>query len=392
MMERLKKNTRIKIISLFSAILLWMYVMAVVDPEDAVLYENVPITITNMNEIRDLDLVIDPDEKLETSIYVKGNLSDLQKITTDNINIYGTINNPIEGQNQLHLKASINNKVSTEFKSDTIVINLEKNIKVEKDIVVDITGKYADNIDKIELEKDKIVISGPRGSVDSVKYVQASFNADKEYTEDHTEPILLKALDDNKNEVKNINLEFDKVNAKILFLKQKEVKVNLVFDSDSEFIEGEDFTISPSTITIKGKSENIDSVDFINTTPINIGDFESDSKIVELKMPDGVTSNQNTVTIKMSKENSLVNTFTYSKEDINLLNNDENVSLDDFEITDTIKVTLKYNRASEKISKSDLKLYIDLEEGFVENKQYSILHNDIDVKSISISPSYVTSK
>ena len=109
-------------------------------------------------------------------------------------------------------------------------------------------------------------------------------------------------------------------------------------------------------------------------------------------MPDGVTSNQNTVTIKMSKENSLVNTFTYSKEDINLLNNDENVSLHDFEISDTIKVTLKYNRASEKISKSDLKLYIDLEEGFVENKQYSILHNDIDVKSISISPSYVTSK
>ena len=32
MIERLHKNTKIKIISLLSAIVLWMYVMAVVEP------------------------------------------------------------------------------------------------------------------------------------------------------------------------------------------------------------------------------------------------------------------------------------------------------------------------------------------------------------------------
>ena len=77
MIEKLKKNTKIKIISLLSAIVLWMYVMAVVDPEDTKLYEDIPITITNLNEINDLDLVVDPDEDLVASVYVKGNLSDL---------------------------------------------------------------------------------------------------------------------------------------------------------------------------------------------------------------------------------------------------------------------------------------------------------------------------
>ena len=101
MIEKLKKNTKIKIISLLSAIVLWMYVMAVVDPEDTKLYEDIPITITNLNEINDLDLVVDPDEDLVASVYVKGNLSDLQKITAENINVYGTVNHPIEGQNQL---------------------------------------------------------------------------------------------------------------------------------------------------------------------------------------------------------------------------------------------------------------------------------------------------
>ena len=129
MIEKLKKNTKIKIISLLSAIVLWMYVMAVVDPEDTKLYEDIPITITNLNEINDLDLVVDPDEDLVASVYVKGNLSDLQKITAENINVYGTVNHPIEGQNQLYLRASASDKVTTDFKSDTIVINLEKVIE-----------------------------------------------------------------------------------------------------------------------------------------------------------------------------------------------------------------------------------------------------------------------
>ena len=68
MIERLHKNTKIKIISLLSAIVLWMYVMAVVDPEDTKLYENIPITITNLNEIKDLGLVVDPDDNLVTSV------------------------------------------------------------------------------------------------------------------------------------------------------------------------------------------------------------------------------------------------------------------------------------------------------------------------------------
>ena len=166
MIEKLKKNTKIKLIALFSAIILWMYVMAVVDPEDTKLYENIPITITNLNEIRDLGLVVDPDEDLVASVYVKGNLSDLQKISADNIDVYGTVNNPIEGKNQLYLRANATDKVTTDFKSDTIVINLEKNIKEEKDITVKVTGKYEDSVDTVKLDDTTVIISGPRSRIE----------------------------------------------------------------------------------------------------------------------------------------------------------------------------------------------------------------------------------
>ena len=300
MIERLHKNTKIKIISLLSAIVLWMYVMAVVDPEDTKLYENIPITITNLNEIKDLGLVVDPDDNLVTSVYIKGKLSDLQKISANNIDVYGTVSNPIEGQNQLYLRASVNDKVTTEFKSDTIVINLEKSIEEEKNITVNITGVYKDNVDKVDLDKTKVVVSGPRSSVDSVKYVQATFDANKESVDTKSTELELKALDSEMNEVDHVTLEFNKVTAKVSYFQQKQVKINPIFSSnESNLVQDQDFTIIPSEINIKGKSDVINNIDSINTKIINVDELGTNNKIVDLDIPDGINADKDSVTIKL---------------------------------------------------------------------------------------------
>ena len=394
MIERLHKNTKIKIISLLSAIVLWMYVMAVVDPEDTKLYENIPITITNLNEIKDLGLVVDPDDNLVTSVYIKGKLSDLQKISANNIDVYGTVSNPIEGQNQLYLRASVNDKVTTEFKSDTIVINLEKSIEEEKNITVNITGVYKDNVDKVDLDKTKVVVSGPRSSVDSVKYVQATFDANKESVDTKSTELELKALDSEMNEVDHVTLEFNKVTAKVSYFQQKQVKINPIFSSnESNLVQDQDFTIIPSEINIKGKSDVINNIDSINTKIINVDELGTNNKIVDLDIPDGINADKDSVTIKLINKNKTKNsTFVYSGDDISLLNNEEDVSINDFEIPDDIIVKIQYDNDSDRISKNDLKLYLDLSEGIVSGTRYAITHNDINVKSITIEPSYINAK
>ena len=394
MIERLHKNTKITIISLLSAIVLWMYVMAVVDPEDTKLYENIPITITNLNEIKDLGLVVDPDDNLVTSVYIKGKLSDLQKISANNIDVYGTVSNPIEGQNQLYLRASVNDKVTTEFKSDTIVINLEKSIEEEKNITVNITGVYKDNVDKVDLDKTKVVVSGPRSSVDSVKYVQATFDANKESVDTKSTELELKALDSEMNEVDHVTLEFNKVTAKVSYFQQKQVKINPIFSSnESNLVQDQDFTIIPSEINIKGKSDVINNIDSINTKIINVDELGTNNKIVDLDIPDGINADKDSVTIKLINKNKTKNsTFIYSGDDISLLNNEEDVSINDFEIPDDIIVKIQYDNDSDRISKNDLKLYLDLSEGIVSGTRYAITHNDINVKSITIEPSYITAK
>ena len=107
MRNRLKENTKIKLISFLSALVLWMYVMAVVDPEDTRLFEGIPVDVTNAEQLEEEDLVVYPEDDLVADIYITGKISDLQKIKEDDIHIYGTINNPIEGKNHLYLKLTI---------------------------------------------------------------------------------------------------------------------------------------------------------------------------------------------------------------------------------------------------------------------------------------------
>ena len=126
MINKLKYNSKIKIISLLSAMVLWMYVMAIVDPEETKLFENIPVTITNKNELNERDLVIYPEQDLTTNIYVTGKLSNLKKVTKDDINVYGQINNPLEGNNEIYLKVSTSQRVNYDFKNPVMIVTLEK--------------------------------------------------------------------------------------------------------------------------------------------------------------------------------------------------------------------------------------------------------------------------
>ena len=158
MKNNLKRNTKIKLISFLSAMVLWMYVMAIVDPEDTKLFENILVSVTNTEELEDDDLVVYPESDLVADIYITGKLSDLQKINEDDIHIYGSINNPIEGKNYLYLKVNTTKQVSYELKSDFIVVKLEKLIYQEKDINPEIIGEYKDDVSTSSLYSP--IISG----------------------------------------------------------------------------------------------------------------------------------------------------------------------------------------------------------------------------------------
>ena len=387
MKNNLKRNTKIKIISLLSAMVLWMYVMAVIDPEDTKLFENIPVTVTNSEELQDNDLVVYPESDLVADIYITGKISDLQKINEDDIHIYGSINNPIEGKNYLYLKVNTTKQVSYEFKSDFIVITLEKLMHQEKDINPEITGEYKDDVDTVTLQQSTVEISAPRVLIEKVAYIKATVQVDSKENDKLIKKAKLVAVDSDGKEVKGVNLEVKNINAEVSFLEEKEVPINVQLKDNTT--DTQTYEMNPETITIKGKKEILNTIDYINTEKIDLSSIGV-SKKINLIIPENVTSNETTVIIKPKDKESLVQRLIYSQDEIELINNSEEVNASDLGIPDSINVEVQLGDTNTEVNKSDISLYIDLENTYNENKEYTINYkSDITFQNVKIIPSTV---
>ncbi|WP_289682741.1 YbbR-like domain-containing protein [Romboutsia ilealis] len=391
MINKLKNNSKIKIISLLSAIVVWMYVMAIVDPEETKLFENIPVTITNKNELNEKDLIIYPEKDRTTNIYVTGKLSNLKKITKDDIDVYGQIDNPIEGSNEIYLKVSTSQRVNYDFKNPVMIVTLEKIINEEKNIKVDITGSGKNNIDNILLEDniDKVSVFGPRSLVNEVKRVVGAIDVNGKLN-DFSQSIKLEPVDANGKVVEGVELEINSVNAHITLLTQKTVPITLKLSDNSE--SDINYTMSQNTVTIKGKKDIVDSINNIETQPVNLSEILSGiSKDVYLQVPSGVTIDAKYITIKRNSEDDILAEYTYIAQDVEIRNNTENIDKSKINIPKNIKVSIEYLQSIGSINKDDIKLYIDLNEVSLKDNTCKIKYESTyEIKKISIDPDTVT--
>ena len=391
MINKLKYNSKIKIISLLSAMVLWMYVMAIVDPEETKLFENIPVTITNKNELNERDLVIYPEQDLTTNIYVTGKLSNLKKVTKDDINVYGQINNPLEGNNEIYLKVSTSQRVNYDFKNPVMIVTLEKIISEDKSIKVDITGSGKNNVDNIMLQDniDKVSISGPRSLVNKVKRVVGTVKVNGELN-DFSQSIKLEPVDANGKVVEGIELEKDSVNVNITLLTQKTVPIILKLSDNSE--SGVNYTMSQNTVTIKGKKDIVDSINDIETQPVKLSEIlPGTSKDIYLQVPSGITIETKYITINKNSEENTLEEYTYTAKDIEIRNNTENIDKSKIKIPNSINVSIEYLQSEGSINKDDIKLYIDLNEVSLEDNTCKIKYESIyEIEKINIDPDTVT--
>ena len=391
MINKLKYNSKIKIISLLSAMVLWMYVMAIVDPEETKLFENIPVTITNKNELNERDLVIYPEQDLTTNIYVTGKLSNLKKVTKDDINVYGQINNPLEGNNEIYLKVSTSQRVNYDFKNPVMIVTLEKIISEDKSIKVDITGSGKNNVDNIMLQDniDKVSVSGPRSLVNKVKRVVGTVKVNGELN-DFSQSIKLEPVDAKGKVVEGIELEKDSVNVNITLLTQKTVPITLKLSDNSE--SGVNYTMSQNTVTIKGKKDIVDSINNIETQPVKLSEIlPGTSKDIYLQVPSGITIETKYITINKNSEENTLEEYTYTAKDIEIRNNTENIDKSKIKIPNSINVSIEYLQSEGSINKDDIKLYIDLNEVSLEDNTCKIKYESIyEIEKINIDPDTVT--
>ena len=394
MKNRLKNNTKIKLISLLSALVLWLYVMTVEDPVETRTFSDIPVTITNMSVLEERGLTIYPKEELLADISIRANLSSLRPINRDNIYIYGRLDDPKEGKNVVYLQANLPERVNKyDIKPNVITLDLEKVVNEKRSISVDVEGEPKINIDNIETNKKTVDVSGPRTLVNKVTSIKATLDASDKY-KDFSTKLKLVPVDANGDAVKGVKLDDNFVVATVKFLQEKVVPVKLVFDdSVSNQSNLENYSINPKDITIEGKKEALDNINSINTKPITANDLKSNNSIdVALDIPKDVKIKNNISSIKLNINKNITSEFLISKSDIEIVSKESETGkeVDLSKIPENIKITVSYSDEIKDLSQKDIQLYIDMADTSQGEGKYPIKYKSkYDFKDVQIEPKIV---
>ncbi|EQK48633.1 ybbR-like family protein [[Clostridium] bifermentans ATCC 19299] len=394
MKNRLKNNTKIKLISLLSALVLWLYVMTVEDPVETRTFSDIPVTITNMSVLEERGLTIYPKEELLADISIRANLSSLRPINRDNIYIYGRLDDPKEGKNVVYLQANLPERVNKyDIKPNVITLDLEKVVNEKRSISVDVEGEPKINIDNIDTNKKTVDVSGPRTLVNKVTSIKATLDASDKY-KDFSTKLKLVPVDANGDAVKGVKLDDNFVVATVKFLQEKVVPVKLVFDdSVSDQSNLENYSINPKDITIEGKKEALDNINGINTKPITANDLKSNNSIdVALDIPKDVKIKNNISSIKLNINKNITSEFLISKSDIEIVSKESETGkeVDLSKIPENIKITVSYSDEIKDLSQKDIQLYIDMADTSQGEGKYPIKYKSkYDFKDVQIEPKIV---
>lgn len=394
MIKNLKNNTKIKLISLLSALVLWLYVMTVEDPVELRTFNKIPITITNMSMLEDRGLAIYPKEELLADISIKANLSSLRTINRDNIYIYGRLDDPKEGKNAIYLQANLPERVNKyDIKPSVITVDLEKVVDEKRSIEVSTKGKSNINIDNIEINKKTANVTGPRSVVNKVTSIKATVDVDKK-EKDFSTKVKLVPVDKSGNEVEDVKLEDDFVVATVKFLQQKVVPVKLKLEGSSEGENNiKDYKISPNEITIEGKKESLDKINSISTKPVKIEDLKDANSVdIGLDIPNGIRVNDNISSVKIDIDKSITSEFIIPKSNIDILNKESDIDtkVDLSKVPDDIKVTIVHSDEISNLSKDDIQLYIDMTDKSKGEGKYIIKYKSkYNFKEVKIDPQIV---
>ena len=295
-------NLKTKIISLVTAVALWLYVIAVVDPEEKKVIENIPITITNSSEVLRDDFVIYPHEDFRTDVTVQGKLSEIQKLNKNNVHVYGELINPVEGQNIINLRTNISNRVSRDLKDNTLVVDLEKKINKEVPIKIKVPDAMKNAVESVKPDLEEIEVSGPRSLIGKVDYVGAVLN----FNEDRSKPeavveLRLAAYSKDGTPI-DVTIEKNTVKVTVRFTVEKTVPVKI--DYEGENLEREGIQINPDKLTIMGDEDSIRNIDSILTEKITEKDVASlDTKKLKIVIPSNVRIKNGVSEVLLSRTN-----------------------------------------------------------------------------------------
>ncbi len=388
-----KKNTTIKILALFIAILLWSYVRKDVNPNIVREIKNINVDIINEQLINDEGLVISQNEDLKVSIKVSGRRSDLDAIKEKEILAEIDLSGAKRGNQKIEIefKKPFNVEI-VDLSKRYINVEIDSLNKVTKDVKLNtIKSSQNDIIESSDISPKTVEVSGPSRLVNQVAKVIVDIDLNNTSLSDKMK-LPVKAVDKEGVEIKGIETKPNIVEVTLSLKKEKKVSIKpIIVGSTAEEYKLNSISSNPKTILIIGSESDMKNISAIETEKIDVSGIKEDQSFkVKLILPSGITveggKNEVTVTVSVSrktkpkentteaedtkkieadkeKDNKEIDnrTITVSNQKISLNGTDEEHIASIVDSAKTIDIVLEGDTKTLKsINESDLSLSLDL--------------------------------
>lgn len=392
----LTNNLGLKLLSVISAIMLWLIVVNIDDPVIVQDFSGIRVTMLNEDAVMSQDKVyrIENDSDI-INVRVSAKRSVLSKLTSEDFTATADMQKNMKLGNLVGIDVTCSNrnvKTTDITKSrENVVISIEDAASEQFNVVVTQSGTEGSGyvVGTAVPEKSLIEISGPASVVARIRRVVAEINVTG-FTFDRTQKCQLKILGSDDVPVDTTYLEYygkaDGMNVNVTMLKTKTVQLKVGYTGtphpdytfngifykpetveiagDIEDIAGiSEIVIPDEAVNIDGIAENLQlDLDITEYLPANIrlarSTDASVAVVVELEKKEGRTIKIPVAQVELQNEPRGLDTDFGDLEEIELVvmgSREELDNLDVNEITATLDLD-EYSKAGTYTKKLDVTL------------------------------------
>lgn len=373
----LTNNIGLKFLAVLIALVLWLAIVNVNDPEKTITVSNIPISVTNENAITSRDMVYNVKSEQYLNIIVSGKRSIVSNLSAEDFRATASLKElskvnsiPVDVTTK---NASLGRKITIVKQSaQTILVDVE-NVEEKDftDLVVEYTGKVADGYvaGLSSMSTDEVTVKAPTSIIDKIKKVAVRCSLDGTNTNISKKcPVIL--YDKNDKEIKSDEIELSdkKIRVNVNVLRAKQVPISTINkDELGKPADGyvvDDVILSSDSITVYGSEESLDSIESLDIQDdIDVSDAKGDvTQNIDVtgKLPKGLSvSGESTITVKVLIKKLITRTFEYDASEVSL--NDLSSDLDVQLVTKKVKVTLQgEEEVISQLTKDDMAISADL--------------------------------
>lgn len=373
----LTNNIGLKFLAVLIALVLWLAIVNVNDPEKTITVSNIPISVTNESAITSRDMVYNVKSEQYLNITVSGKRSIVSNLSAEDFRATASLKElskvnsiPVDVTTK---NASLGRKITIVKQSaQTILVDVE-NVEEKDftDLVVEYTGKVADGYvaGLSSMSTDEVTVKAPTSIIDKIKKVAVRCSLDGTTTNISKKcPVIL--YDKNDKEIKSDEIELSdkKIRVNVNVLRAKQVPISTINkDELGKPADGyvvDDVILSTDSITVYGSEESLDSIESLDIQDdIDVSDAKGDvTQNIDVtgKLPKGLSvSGESTITVKVLIKKLITRTFEYDASEVSL--NDLSSNLDVQLVTKKVKVTLQgEEEVISQLTKDDIAISADL--------------------------------